>query len=382
MENSIVNAGSSLPSERIADYVHDVAKLEDAIFTLKKAEEECRQKSEEISESISEKIEKTRKKLKKTNSELWKEEHPESATNFAGSKPEKEPWLPDLFSPIFDNAPVGCFVAYLVFCLFIGANIGIPAAIMLAVNGDFAENVLACILPGVALMILEILIFATVKNVKRNREYKAEMQKYNHKLTVGYQSYLRDLKEAAEESRKEIDELEDSLSKDEQRLRRLNEFSKAQLTDLRNKRGQLETRLGEFYSLGIIPPDYRYAGCAFALDFIFRNDLADTMREAIFIYRDDVKHDEIKRGLENIRFAIDRLTSSMQAISDRLQSINTNVSMMSQDFYNFSERMARSEARNQKNAEKLIEETKLSRYATEELKETAKKLESYRKSAF
>jgi hypothetical protein len=42
--------------------------------------------------------------------------------------------------------------------------------------------------------------------------------------------------------------------------------------------------LKRYYSLDILPPDYRTMDCVITLDHIFRNDLADTVREAILLY--------------------------------------------------------------------------------------------------
>ena len=113
------------------------------------------------------------------------------------------------------------------------------------------------------------------------------------------------------------------------------------------------------------------------LDQIFRNDLADTMREAIKIYEERVFRGSVIRGMDKIVSMLGKLSSDMSAISLRLDMINNNVAHMSSDLNRFNERIASEGAKNRAATEDLIRETQLGRYTNEKLLESNKRLEYY-----
>lgn len=81
----------------------------------------------------------------------------------------------------------------------------------------------------------------------------------------------------------------------------------------------------QLYSLGIVPPDYRTLDSLVMLDSIFRNDLADTMREAVLIYDERVFRNEVLRGIDRIYTMLGQLSSSMRALETRLIEVRTEV---------------------------------------------------------
>lgn len=94
---------------------------------------------------------------------------------------------------------------------------------------------------------------------------------------------------------------------------------------LEQKANQIAEKKMQLYSLGIVPPDYRTLDSLVMLDSIFRNDLADTMREAVLIYDERVFRNEVLRGIDRIYTMLGQLSSSMRALETRLIEVRTEV---------------------------------------------------------
>ncbi len=150
-----------------------------------------------------------------------------------------------------------------------------------------------------------------------------------------------------------------------------------QIDEIQMQRKKLTNQLNEFYNYGIIPPDYRTYDCVIILDQIFRNDLADTMRDAIKIYEERVFKGTVIRGMDRICSALGNLSHGMEAIATRLESINTNVIQMSNDLYHYNQDIIKESQKSRQVSENLLEETKLGRYTNEKLLESNKRLEYY-----
>ena len=126
-------------------------------------------------------------------------------------------------------------------------------------------------------------------------------------------------------------------------------------------------------STNIVPPDYRSMDCILAFQQIFRNDLADTMREAVKIYDERVFRGEVIRGIEKISAQLGQLNSSMEYMQRTLTTINNNVSMMSQDVFRVSQTMDTMSG----TQDQIFEQAKATRYAAESLKKSQKFCEEY-----
>lgn len=90
-------------------------------------------------------------------------------------------------------------------------------------------------------------------------------------------------------------------------------LSQADQTDLVLEK--LYQQRNTFYSVGIVPPDYRYLDCVGVLHQIFVNDLADTMRDAVLLYEERVFRGDLIRG-------VDKINVQLRAINHNLQEIN------------------------------------------------------------
>lgn len=147
-----------------------------------------------------------------------------------------------------------------------------------------------------------------------------------------------------------------------------------QLDDLDSAIARMTRQREEFYSANIVPVDYRTLGCVFFLDHSFRNDLVDTVRQGIDRYELSEYRNAVIQGLGNIAANLDNLTGLMQDLGQKLNSIQSQVSFMSNDLYNMAERQ--SQAQEEANRQ-ILEETRLRRYATEVLNKNAERIVRY-----
>ena len=77
---------------------------------------------------------------------------------------------------------------------------------------------------------------------------------------------------------------------------------------------------------------------------MFRNDLVDTMREAVLIYEERVFRGEMIKGLENIRRAIGNLSALMAETISVLNRIDSNTRRMKDQLYTISSDITRMNA--------------------------------------
>ncbi len=134
----------------------------------------------------------------------------------------------------------------------------------------------------------------------------------------------------------------------------------------------------------LIPPDYREMDCVLAFQQIFRNDLADTMREAVMIYEQRVFRQEVIRGMDRIYHKLEDLDSSMYYLKHTLTGIRDNISMMSQDVFKIAEKMDQISQQMSDNSQlqsNLLRETQASRYAIDAIKQSQLQCEKYLEKA-
>ena len=131
--------------------------------------------------------------------------------------------------------------------------------------------------------------------------------------------------------------------------------------------------LDKYYALDILPPDYRTIDCIITLDHIFQNNLADTMREAILLYKNWLFQGMIIEGIDKIYSLMGNLSDQMKYMQITLDNIEENTNSMYNDLSNLLE-LQEKQGRTQ---EKLLEESKCTRYAAESIKRSNEKYEWY-----
>ena len=157
------------------------------------------------------------------------------------------------------------------------------------------------------------------------------------------------------------------------------------------KIAEMERKKNQLYSLNIVPPDYRTLDCIIEFDQMYRNDLVDTMRQAVMIYEERVFRGELIRGIDKIYNMLGQLNATMGNIENVLYSVQNEVSKMSNDLEKMLDSIDRIEssnsqfvAANKKMAEAnkkfqddMIAESRAARYATEALRDTTDRCEWY-----
>lgn len=151
----------------------------------------------------------------------------------------------------------------------------------------------------------------------------------------------------------------------------------AQLNQVKQSIQELEAQRTRFYAIGIIPPDYREIDQIYQFDQIFRNDLADNMREAVKIYEERVFRGEVIRGINNIVASINNLTGVMSGLARTIESVQTQVSFLSQDVYQMAQSQAAQQAESQAQLESIMSNAKATRFAAEAVRENSEKLVRY-----
>ena len=368
MGNSVVQ------KDVLAQYVHDAVEMEANIYTLKEMEKECEnQKAKFVDES----------------KEYW--------NMYENAEEDRDHCIEWLANPIgcaqYRAAPKASkyfsdTIELIKFVLILALYSLIPCLIIIVMASAFysvisgAEmlSVKGVLLTELFLVVGVCLICGVISSVNSAITYKKDLSRYKKECIEIDESNYEEYKEAYEESKQSVDKY-------------LNQYNGAlkqsalldiQITDTREKCRQMEKNLENFYSYGLIPPDYRTFDCEVILDQIFRNDLADTMREAIKIYEERVFRGSVIRGMDKICSMLGQLSSDMAAISLRLDMIDSSVAQMSDDLSRANERMIRNQRelidqsiRNQAATEDLIKETQLGRYTNEKLLESNKRLEYY-----
>lgn len=124
---------------------------------------------------------------------------------------------------------------------------------------------------------------------------------------------------------------------------------------------EVESAIRKNYALNLIPPDYRRLQCLVWIDYAFRNDQVDTMREATLQCDKWVRHNDVMTALRE-------LAENIRSVAVLLEDMNANIAMMNQDLLNIAQAQ-----------EKQLSETKSARYAMESVQRSTEKLEWYEK---
>lgn len=353
--------GNPIEKRTIAQFVHDAVEMETAIFTLDKLEQDIKTKKQDLLTNAEKEIQKATQYVNQ-----YKIEYNNTKQEFEKIKSKK----------YYDNDfPWGRFVLFS-FLFFIALLPILPFVVALIghAGGKIAFislNVAVIIWIGSAIIIAIIIsyIFTYKTNQKDNEAARSahqaqltEAENAYNRATYNYQGNLSRLRSANENY--DIAQKKEAMYEE-------------QLLSLNDTRAKIKGNLRSFYNYNLIPLDYRYLDCVVMLDQIFRNDLADTMREAIKIYEERVFRGSVIRGMDKICSMLGKLSSDMSEISLKLDMINNNVAHMSGDLERFNQRIAAESAKNRAATEELIKETQLGRYTNEKLLESNKRLEYY-----
>ena len=117
----------------------------------------------------------------------------------------------------------------------------------------------------------------------------------------------------------------------------------------------------KLYENSPIPPDYRTFDCVVMLNYIFRNNLADTMSQAVLLYEDRVFKGEVIRGVQKMYEMLGNLSHSMKAIEYHFLEIRREINTMTSEVCKISEHLYES-SELQKD---MLNESRATKYAIE-----------------
>lgn len=175
------------------------------------------------------------------------------------------------------------------------------------------------------------------QNVNRLKtEQQTELENYKKELS----QKLSERKALSAQQFHEKTEAENEMSCEQKLYAELTE----RIDDISEKLETVDSQLTEFYSVNLIPPDYRSLECVIAFNQMFRNDLVDTMREAALLYDERVFRGEMIKGLNNIYKAINELGGLMSETVSVLREIESNTSRMCDELVDVSSNLVRMNA--------------------------------------
>ncbi|MBR7161202.1 MAG: hypothetical protein IKD07_02180 [Clostridia bacterium] len=193
-----------------------------------------------------------------------------------------------------------------------------------------------------------------VKEQKNITNYANKEQSIIKRLAFAEKNY-----EIALEQKKECHEIASSFEE------------KAQFFEQQAKK--LDAAKTKMLDLNIIPQDYRDLVCLFELHKIFRNNLADTMREAIAIYEERAFRGIVVQGIYQMNHKINLISEYITDMSDNLHTIRTNSNFM----INEIQRIREIRERDHDNQNQLLDEMRAVRYANQATLQSQERCERY-----
>lgn len=385
-------------NEEIIKYLEDVCQIEQAIYVI----DQC------IENTVGDWIEKSCSAFKE-NLELKRERHDiefkldcdyeywssqmdryEEKNPFKLSRPME--WEYRVTKPNISDNPCnvkGRILGSLagIFCLYFSAAFifegdGIPFAPLFILVG---------ILLGITLYVVGVR-----RDKNMNRKEKAIIEEYRRRCKDAEQEYERAKSEydvAWNEycNNARIDITNKLCAKIDKKIAENNKIEKkyrrhATLFDERvrpvldDRCKVLQIQLEKIYEYNIIPPDYRTLDCVLMLLHIYRNGLADNMRDAINLYETRVFRGELIKGLNNIFDKLEEIADRLGQVGNTLKRIESDISIMSEDMCKLVENSDES-LRQQNimisNQNDIIEQSKLNRMAMEAVASSMDSVEYY-----
>ena len=307
--------------EAIGQYVHDMLDLEIRVFSLRKMAEEARMKLEQEDSWLKYELQKA-----KNDKDSACQDY-----NSANAEKEKQTFGTALFDALMGSV--------------IGVIFGIIIPLLYLLGGIIATCVGAGIeglgLLGISIVVFIISVIIAIPFAIAKLADNSELQK------------LEETAKCAEDHLMEVQKRYDEFHRmDADKLRK-------SITAFENSVSKIEAALQKNYALNIIPPDYRRLECLAWIDYVFRNDQVDTMREATLQCDKWVRHGETLQALHD-------LAENIRSIADLLHNMDDNISMMNQDLYRIAEAQG-----------KQLVESRGIRYAMESVKKGTEKLTHY-----
>ncbi len=380
MSELIVRDGNNLPSKDVlGSYVHDAAEMEFDLLTMEKSREELKEKI----------LKERSRNIRQEQGGFVPKKHlekralqPEVLENtYALKLPEK-----DGFKDFGTN-----FLS-LGFCSVILALIISFIALLNRESGEITGLGIGLLVVFAILSLLGQIIYGIAKNSSVESKRAEILASHHNEIATKNEKIRRDNATVENYNNKTLPRLNAEIDEENRKGEELHEqqiqaaiaehecflsMLDEQYRELENAINKARAQREKFYSVNIIPTDYRTIECTFFLDHSFRNDLVDTVRQGIERYELSEYRNSVLGGLQTIANSLGNLTGLMLDLGNRINSIQNQVSVMSNDLYNMTERQARMQSEMDDNNRRVLEENRLQRYATESLNRNAEKIVKY-----
>lgn len=329
MSNDVINV-QQLPKETVAKFVNDAAEMEVRKYSLKATAKDLAKRINETRNGFQRKWAYANKKIEDTKTEY--EKALQEADNYTYDKYYEQKGLDlrisfglrDFFIILF---PILCIQTGILY------------------NYIYSEDeIIPLILWAVATTILYTVIhrgfiinYLKKDHIFRKEELYRQAEQIKTKITEAQAEY------------NEVTEANKISEKVMVPLWYHHKMLKQSIADI-------DEVLKKHYAIGIIPPDYRDMIRVLYIQRAFRNDQADTIREATLLCDRDVHHGEVMQGLYEI-------ASAIQCLSSTLNSIGRNIALMSDELTSITDVQ-----------QKLLSETESARYAAEAVQKSQESL--------
>lgn len=296
--------------EALGQYVHDMVDLEIRAFSLRKTAEETRKEAERKERAANGQLKEVQREIKNREDDLQRAQREK-----VSSTPIK-------------HGVIAFFISFL------------PASVMMSIY-YMDEDMTGWAIGFGAIFSFVIFLMVMVLRIGEERKAIANniivQEKLLDKSKTSYSNKVK-MYEGEICCVQSLFEYADQLDKDI---------------------AEIETTLQKNYALKIIPPDYRRLECLVWIDYAFRNDQVDTMREATLQCDKWVRHTDTMKALKE-------LAENIRSIAVLLENMDSNISMMNQDLFRIAEAQ-----------EKQLSESQSARYAMESVQKSTERLAMY-----
>ena len=310
--------------EMIAKYVHDIADMEVRHFTLQEIICNSPQSTEQKKNEIETKVYKWKIEFEKAQQECTKNEV--ILSEVKDRKKYAVKYHSEEYSD--DSLLTGYRICLGIMIFLILVSICILSnGIIDAKNFDSAFT---AVLPITAVVIIAFVILKCSLNSRiKERQFRA---------IVKQEALVKENKKRVSENQELY---ERAVAEQKEFIENILPNVQVSVQEMKDSCEQIRQDLDRCYALGIVKPSYRNLISLVILDDIFINDKADTMREAMILCDVEIRHAELIGKLDEVVTALRALADSIQSIHAILNTINMNVSMISQDIYKMTESQER-----------------------------------------
>lgn len=338
----------------LANFVHDILKLEYKAYGLRQLARDSEAEASKLNATIerdNENADDTWLEKRKKLSEL------ESLKNEDGTYPEE--YYVDEENKFFS---VSRIILIWIFALFasLPAVSGLSSLLTSGLDASMGVIIIFLIILLAVPTLLALLINLIYVKIKPT------VRKPATKETEGSFNVLPDFARREADLRKGMERINANLSvtvaKKENQIQNYLMTAK----NFENQASEIDKIKQKMHRFNVIPEDYRDVGCLLELYKIFKNNLADNMREAITIYETRVFRGEVIKSIKRIGDMIDDL-------SDDLYDIHRDISNMGNEI----QQMRRSQENNAAMQSEMLSEMRATRYAIDSVNESNRIYEWY-----